>query len=89
MGEKNENSKIGIMIDREFKEISQPSLEIDLNLDMGLETELAKWENSGFQFAMNHFSGIGSVKALERYGIYLISNNWRKLHGLPMRRRCK
>lgn len=26
-------------------------------------------------------------KALEKFGIYLINNNWRKMHGLPMRRR--
>lgn len=31
-------------------------------------------------------NGIGYTKALEKYGIFLISNNKRKMQGLPLRR---
>lgn len=86
MGDELENCKVGLMVNGEFKEINLSSLEAIPNSDTDLEIELAKWENGGFQFAMKHFGGIGSWKALERYGIYRRSNNWNKMHHLPKRR---
>ena len=37
--------------------------------------------------AFRNFGLCVDVETLERYGIYIRSNNWRKLNGLPMRRR--
>ena len=30
---------------------------------------------------------IGNSKSIEKYGIYIVTNNYRKMHGLPMRRK--
>lgn len=39
--------------------------------------------------AFRNFGMCVDVETLERYGICIRSNNWRRLHGLPMRRRRK
>lgn len=50
-------------------------------------SESGRKYSSIVDFVACNFDGIGSTKALERYGIYLISNNWRKMHHLPKRRK--
>ena len=63
----------------------------EINQKLENESELfsATYRNSPIDFAMKHFCGVGSTKGLEKYGIYLRSNNWNKIHHLPKRRRCK
>lgn len=44
------------------------------------------WDCGVFERLQYMGNGIGDTKALEKYGIFLVSNNKRKMQGLPLRR---
>lgn len=35
------------------------------------------------------WNGIGNTESIKKYGIFIVTNNYRKMHGMPMRRRVK
>jgi len=57
--------------------INQITTEFSKNID---------WFLCMFEFIQSQ-KLIGNTKTIEKYGMFLISNNYRKMHGLPMRRR--
>lgn len=91
-------SKLSIFIDGKFHEISSP---IVLEPDDGLITTVGPLgTNKRHIFEVDMKSDVISTKGLTRcdlmltiiYGIEpdkIIQNNWRRLHGLPMKRRVK
>ena len=98
MGEKNENSKIGIMIDGEFKEIKPISaVSLDMNNNCvdtePIENYAEYFKGGSIGFELDKMSAIEMVRKLSVFTdfepLHHYTNNWRKLHGLPMRRRCK
>ena len=49
-------------------------------------SEISFVEQSGFEM---EFKGIINIKALGVLGLFVVSNNYRKMHGLPMRRKVR
>lgn len=91
MGEDNVGSKIGMMIDGEFHEISRPSIEIHDNINspdegrtiigpMSLDVNFQPVDGLTMEDVIIVLCGIANIEQIKQ-------NNWRKLHGFPMKRR--
>ena len=88
MGEKNENSKIGYMVNGEFKEISPITLETNPpTFDYERRTD---FDGGSMTIELIY----GSTEALKQMGILIdlkhlreYTNNWRKIHHLTKRRK--
>ena len=94
MGDKDENTKIGIMVDGEFQEIKEiPSLgeEAERNYpEDGVEWFLHPQEMT-FECNVSPLQLLGVLldrQTLISYCRSVKSNNWLRRHGMPMRRRA-
>lgn len=89
IGQRSINCKIGLMVDGEFKEIGQPINPIELTID---EAEIDEVEIDAEKICRS-FEFVMKMAEKERRKIIraifgnAFSNNYRKMHGLPMRRR--